>query len=110
VISDIRGWPLVSVLVVAMAAALSGCGEGASGTQVAPQAVRGEIMDVQSRDLLQIETLTVRDAEGRTWVFEARKTLEFTPSHLREHMVLGEVVEVTFHQEGDVLVADRLAD
>lgn len=104
----IRAWFVIAAMAVAVA--LSGCGGGTTGTQTAQQVVRGEIMDVKARDLLHIESLTVRDADGRTWVFEARAVLEFTPSHMREHMVLGEPVAVTFHEEAGVLVADKLAD
>ena len=106
--TSIRAFLIAAVM--AMAIVLSGCGGGATGTQAVQQVVRGEIMDVKARDLLRIESLTVRGPDGRTWVFESRGPLEFTPSHVREHMVLGHQVEVTFHEEDGVLVADRLAD
>jgi predicted small lipoprotein YifL len=103
-----RVFLLAAALLLAIT--LSGCGNDTAGPEAAEQTLRAEIMDVRARDLQRIESLTVRDANGQTWVFESRGPLEFTPSHVREHMVLGEPIEVTFHEDGDILVVDGLAD
>ena len=73
--------------------------------------VLGRLIDVQSSGLLALDSIEIVDEEGRHWVLEGPGDFEhLTPSHLRQHMVLGEQVEVTFHRAGGRLVIDRLRD
>ena len=108
-------WRVALVLVpMALTAAALACGGGADGGPGAEGAetVRGLLLEVNARSLLELETLTVRADDGAEWRLEARgkRFALFTPSHLREHMVSGLPVTVTFHRENGALVLDEIAD
>ena len=112
-------WALALVLVTALAA---GCAGEPDSTTAADggQTVRGRIVDLNARSLLEVESLTIRDESGATNILEAGDEAgdeadgvelgRFTPSHLREHMVTGQVVEVRYHDEGGRLVLDAISD
>ena len=102
---------ILGLVLIATVPGVAGCG-GDAADVASPQSVRGLIRDVEARSLLELESLTVEGQRGRVWRFEARgeKLPELTPSHLREHMVLGQPVTVTFHQEDGVLVLDAITD
>ena len=72
----------------------------------------GLVTDVAARTLLEFETIEVTDANGRAMVFHANGGAfdEFTPSHIREHMLLGEPVEVGYRAEGGRLIIVSLRD
>ncbi len=94
------------VLAAFAASVLASC--GCSDTETA----RGLIQEVQSESLLELKSLTLRTRSGETLEFAANgKTFAgFSPSHLREHMVLGDPVTITFHREGETLVIDDVTD
>ena len=95
-------------MIVTVAAAC----EGTTRRTGAESEVRGMVQAVEPRSLLEIESLTVVDEEGAVWVFQGgtRTPPGFTPSHLREHMLLGESVSVLYHAEGETLVIDDITD
>ncbi len=105
--------PIFSIVFLARIAAfaavlatlllLAGCSD-------AQKTVRGHILDVQASSLTDVASLTLLDAEGKVWRFEAQGNLGFTPSHIREHMMQGEEMTVTYREKGDDLVALRVAD
>ena len=99
---------LVFMSVLLACAAGSGDNTAAGGTDT----VRGLIVEVNAGSLLELDSLTVEDSSGNRWRFEAlgKRFAEFTPSHLREHMVLGRPVTVTFHRENSSLVLDDITD
>ena len=99
---------LVSMMLLVVAAAC----EGESRRTGGESEVRGMVQAVEPRSPLHIESLTVVDDEGVVWVFQGgtRTPVGFTPSHLREHMVLGEPVSVFYHAEGEALVIDDITD
>lgn len=84
-----------------VAAACSSAGE---------QSVRGHVLDVQARSLTEVESLTLVDDQGKEWQFQAQGNVGFTPSHIREHMLLGQPVTVFYREEGEALVAVRVTD
>ena len=72
------------------------------------------ITSVEARTLLDIESIEVTDDEGKSLEFHAggRRFMEFTPSHVREHMIQGLGVIVTYRESDDgalyiVSVRDR---
>ena len=76
-----------------------------------PETVHGRITDVQDQERHGGRfLLPMADAAGETWSFTAEGPLEFTPSHLREHMLTGEDVSVRFRRAGDVLIAVSVED
>ena len=103
------GLALMTFLAMAPA-----CGGDSDQPSAAPadEAVRGLIKEVKAASISELESLTLDGEDGTTWKFEAsgQKFAEFTPSHLREHMVLGLPITVTFHREDGSLVVDDLSD
>ena len=95
---------LVVILLSLFAAACSGS-----------TATEGEVFGIVSEvtgDLSGVETFVVLDAEGNSHKFIPSPGLEVMgrpPSHLRDHVVSGEPITVTYHQnsEGE-LVADEV--
>ena len=63
-----------------------------------------------ARDLQEVETLEVRDEQGRVWTFTTRDFAGLTPGHLREHQLFGAPVTVSYEEEGGRLVAVQVTD
>ena len=82
----------------------------ASVTSEARREVRGRVLEVVSRNPIEIELLRVRDEAGKEWTFATEGYPGITPDHLREHQLLGLSVLVLYVVRGDMLVALRIAD
>ena len=67
-------------------------------------------MEAADRNLAEIETLRIRDSEGRVWTFSTDGPLEKNGAHLRLHQVLGETIEVAYEEREGQLVATSLQD
>ena len=114
---DIR-WKLVLVLALPMAAlGLIACDEDSSSDTSAQagrevETVHGLILEVNARSLLELESLRLEDEDGTIWLFEGggRTLPGFTPSHIREHMVTGQRISVTFKRDGAALSIVDVAD
>ena len=76
------------------------------------ESVRGLVLEVEQESLISLKTLGIQDGEGNVWIFEGRGKVVagFTPSHLNEHKLLGQSVEVAFYREGDALVLEGITD
>ncbi len=72
--------------------------------------MRGVIVAVEDRNLAEIETLTVRDDDGREWTFTTTAALEKNGAHLRLHQVLGQTIEVQYEERAGTLIAVALRD
>ena len=101
------------VLVLLISAALN-CGDGSSRGDPTEdyESVRGLVLDLGAKSLLELESLTIEDESGTRWTFAARgkRLAEFTPSHVREHMVQGLQVTVIFHRQDGELIIDNITD
>ncbi len=97
---------LALALAVALAMA-SGVGLGCEGDS---GAVRGIVIEVVDRDLAEIETLKIRDGDGKLWSFATEGSLGKNGSHLRSHQLQGESILVAWVRKGDALVAIQLRD
>jgi len=91
------------------------CGQPGSGqTSQAPRQVEGLIVEVVGRDIDEVETLRIKDGDGKIWTFTTEGYVGVTPAHLREHQLFGDSVTVTFEEkdgpEGPVLVASQVGD
>jgi hypothetical protein len=80
------------------------------GGEVARGTVHGKVTDVQTRTFTEIESFSLRDAAGETWLFATEGPLELTPSHLRQHMLSGEEVRVQFERRAGGLIAVSISD
>ena len=98
---------------------LSGC-EGAGGAPTpgpgspepapAGATVRGHVVEVVGRSIVEVETLRLRDTGGKTWTFTTEGFIGFSPAHLREHQLFGQTVLVTYVEKQGRLVAVNAVD
>ena len=72
--------------------------------------VRGQVVEVVPRSFSELELLRIRDDSGREYLFETEGFVGFTPSHVREHQLLGQTLLVTYLKLGERLIAVRLED
>jgi hypothetical protein len=106
---SLRGAACVLAACVAFVLILSCGGDG-------EPSVTGVIIDVQSPSLTEVDSFTVRDGDGREFVFGVAPEAApdpregFTPQHLRSHSVLGQRVKIFYRSEGQTLLALRLKD
>lgn len=104
----------VIALALLLIGALAACSADASDATALPrlQFVRGQVLQVEARSLIELEALEIQDADGAIWRFEGRGKVipGFAPSHLNEHKLLGLSVEVAFYREGDALVLYDVTD
>ena len=110
---------LAMIALSATALSLMACG-GNGGVNTATdndaelslEVMRGMVLRVEAESLISLAALEVQDDDGKVWRFEGRGKIVpgFTPSHLNEHKLFGESVEVTFYREGDALVIHDIKD
>ncbi len=101
--ATLSGLLILCVLcVLCVAAAACGSGE--------PSVVRGVVVEAVDRNLAEIETLRIRDGDGRLWTFITEGALEKNGAHLRLHQVLGQTIEVTYDEREGQLIAISLRD
>ncbi len=72
----------------------------------------GTVHNYEAKSLLELESITIADRSGerREFFADGLRLEEFTPAHVREHMVLGDPVEVTYRESGDRLLIVSLRD
>ena len=68
------------------------------------------VVEAIDRNLAEIETLSIRDGDGRVWTFTTNAPLEKNGAHLRLHQVLAETIEVSYERREGRLVATGLRD
>ncbi|MDA1348215.1 MAG: hypothetical protein O3A47_05020 [Chloroflexi bacterium] len=76
------------------------------------ESVRGRIVEVVPASLVDLDSLTVEDDQGIRWTFDGqgKRFANFSPSHLREHMVQGTPVTAWFEEKEGVLVLKEIGD
>ena len=96
-------------MTVAVAAA---CADD-SDDQTTPLSVfSGLILEFAPRSLLEFESIKVVDEAGTVMEFHSggRRFSHFTPSHLREHLVLGHGVVVSYREDDGVFHIVEITD
>jgi hypothetical protein len=79
-------------------------------------AVSGILIDVQAAEIVHAETVNLRDNDGKVWSFRVSRTVadnpeeSFSASHLRQHMMLAQPVEVRYLESTAGLEAIRIRD
>ena len=96
--------------VAFMMASLLIVGACGSASQARVRQVRGLVVDVKADSLVRVDSLTIQDEEGSSWTFKAEVPVGFTPSHLREHQVLGQSVTVHYRETRDGLLVVSVMD
>ncbi len=102
------------LIVVALVAPLVVAGSWACSGPSERRTVEGLVVEVVGSSPAHVERFTLRSSDGQLLSFTVG-TVEldepaFPPAHLREHQAVAELVEVTYQQDGDRLVAVRLED
>ena len=95
---------LAVILTGAILLTACGSSDDALGT------VHGSVTDVQERSITEIESFSVRDDTGETWIFTTEGPLEPFPDHLRQHMLIGQQVRVIFENQDASLIAVSILD
>jgi hypothetical protein len=75
-----------------------------------PPQLRGLVVDVQSASFSQVQAFTLRTDTGETHEFVVEGNVGFTPSHLREHMMLGDPVVVSIRHSDGLQIATLVED
>jgi len=77
---------------------------------------RGVLVDVQSREIQNADSVTLRGGDGSVRSFRVSPEVASnadhpnSASHLRQHMMLGDPVVIRYRQTADGLVAVRILD
>jgi hypothetical protein len=87
-------------------------------TQTAPptQSVRGVLLDVEAPSIQKVDAFTLRTDSGQELHFTTAPDFNqgvahlMTPGHMRQHMALGDPVEVTYRNDNGALVALSAVD
>jgi hypothetical protein len=80
------------------------------------QTVRGVLLDVESPGIQKVDSFTLRTDAGNELHFQTAPDFNqgvshlMTPGHMRQHMALGDPVEVTYRDQNGTLVALSAAD
>ena len=96
---------LITAVSLALLLIAVACG-GDSGEQV----VVGRVVDAIARDIVEIESLTVRDADSQIWEFTTNGPVGISVGHLRQHQALGAKIEVTYRKIGGQFIAYDVRD
>jgi hypothetical protein len=68
--------------------------------------VRGVLLDVESPNIQKVDSFTLRTDDGQELHFTTAPNFNqgiahlMTPGHMRQHMALGDPVEVTYRDDG----------
>jgi len=106
-------WRLV-LMALALCALGSWLGLACSGPS--EQEARGILVDVQSREIVNADAVTLRDETGASRTFRVSPEVASNPehpntaSHLRQHMAAGDPVIVRFRDSPDGLLAVLILD
>jgi hypothetical protein len=85
----------------------------ASAVAAPESPVEGLVIAIEQTGLNEVQGFTIRTASGETWTFRIGDLDNgdvFPPGHLNAHQADAYPVLVTFHVEGDELVATHLDD
>ena len=74
------------------------------------KSVRGHVIDVQARSLTEVQSLIIQDNNGTIWTFRTAGDIEFTPSHIKEHMLLGQELSVYYADRNGHLIVLSVID
>ena len=94
-----------SIILLALTIATAAvCWDDSDDRKTPPSIFSGLIVEFAPRSLLEFESIKVVDEAGTVMEFHSggRRFSHFTPSHIREHMVLGRGVVVSYREDGGI--------
>jgi hypothetical protein len=77
---------------------------------------RGVLLDVESPSIQKVDSFTMRTDDGQELHFTTAPNFNegiahlMTPGHMRQHMALGDPVEVTYRDDNGSLIALSAVD
>ena len=101
----IRWSSLLLILLLLIA-----CATDAAPTYDNQLEIRGMVLEVNARDISQIESFRLSGEDGSEYIFTTKDFIGFSPSHLVEHQVQGHSVLVKYINDHGILVALELTD
>lgn len=81
-----------------------------------PLMVRGVLLNVEATSIIHAGRITLRDQQGRTWLFRVSPQVASNPqepqsaSHLRQHMLAAEAMRVYYQPTSEGPLAVRIID
>lgn len=99
-----------TLIVLALALILTACAKISDQEETS---IRGLIRDFSASTLQSFDTVTVEDEKGILWRFSSNGRVfpGFSPSHLRDHMLTGESILVTYEKiENSMLLVHEISD
>tara|TARA_Y100001960_G_scaffold218514_1_gene228399 strand:+ start:220 stop:567 length:348 start_codon:yes stop_codon:yes gene_type:complete len=73
--------------------------------------ISGSIIDFQAKSFTELNRITIITSEGQEYNLNVNKDLgKFTPSHLRQHMALGDPVQVSYIERDGVKWLENISD
>jgi hypothetical protein len=103
---------LLCAALLLLGTAGSACRATAS-TTATPGAgpVTGTVVSAEGVGVTDLKSLEVRDGNGKVWSFVGNGFVGETPSHLRQHIITGVPVIVTYERQADgTLLVTRVED
>ena len=108
--NDICITKLVSILIFSISLYFIACSNNVDATEEEYKAV-GRIVDVESYSLKKADKITIHLGDNLIEDYFIKTYLEeFTPSHIREHMLTGEPVKVFYYVLGDKNIVNHIED
>ena len=101
-----------TILLVLTIATAADCEDDSDDQTTSPSVFSGLILELVPMTLLEFESIKVVDELGAVMEFHSggRRFSHFTPSHIREHMVLGHGVVVSYRDGGGVFHIVEITD
>ena len=101
-----------TILLVLTIATAADCEDDSDDQTTSPSVFSGLILELVPMTLLEFESIKVVDELGAVMEFHSggRRFSHFTPSHIREHMVLGHGVVVSYREDGGVFHIVEITD
>ena len=96
---------MLARVTVAVSALLIGCQR-----DTRPTRIDGLVIQMQAASFLQIASFTLQSDDGTQVEMIVEGDVGITPSHLREHMALGDPVTVTVRYADGLTIATRVED
>jgi hypothetical protein len=98
-------WPRLAASLAIAAIALAGC-QSPANSRVA----RGLIIDLRTRDVAHADSIVLQAESGEVIHLKVADSVQFTPGHLRDHMLSAEPVTVTYVNSPDGALATVITD
>tara|TARA_A100001037_G_scaffold90381_1_gene81889 strand:+ start:1393 stop:1740 length:348 start_codon:yes stop_codon:yes gene_type:complete len=73
--------------------------------------ISGSIINFQAKSFTELNRITIITSEGKEYNLNVNKNLgKFTPSHLRQHMALGDHVQVSYIEQDGIKWLEDISD